>query len=121
MIKNILYVGIGGFLGSSSRYVISKLLNSHFPYGTLLVNVLGSLLLGFISFRLIRSESFPPEMILLITTGFIGAFTTFSTYMVETHILFDQQHFLLGFTNLFGNLALGLVFAYIGIYLGKLS
>ncbi len=121
MIKNILYVGIGGFLGSSSRYVISRYLNTHFPYGTLLVNVLGSLILGFLSYRLIRQENFPPEMILLISTGFIGAFTTFSTYMVETHVLFNEQQLLLGFVNLFANLVLGFFFAYIGIYLGKLG
>lgn len=119
MLKNILFVGLGGFLGSSSRYVISKYLNSHFPYGTLLVNVVGSFLLGWLVFRLARENILAPEMALLLTTGFIGAFTTFSTFMVETHLLFEQQTFLIGFLNLAGSLVLGLSAAYLGMLLGK--
>lgn len=120
MLKNILYVGIGGFFGSSLRYVISKYLNSNFPYGTLLVNTLGSLLLGFLAYKFIKSTNLPPEMILLLTTGFIGAFTTFSTFMFESQLLFSNQQLSLGLLNIFLNLALGLSFVYIGMQLGKI-
>ncbi len=120
MLKNILYVGIGGFFGSSLRYIISKYLNSTFPYGTLLVNTLGSLLLGFLAYKFIKSTAFPPEMILLITTGFIGAFTTFSTLMLETQLMFSNQQLTFGLLNVFLNLLLGFSFVYIGMLLGKI-
>ena len=119
MLKNILYVGMGGFLGSTSRYIISHYLNTDFPYGTLLVNTLGSLLLGFLAFKLVKSTDVKPEIILMMTTGFIGAFTTFSSYMLETHLLWSEERLILSIVYLFANLFLGLVFVSIGIHLGK--
>ena len=93
----IIYIGIGGFFGAISRFLISLFLGKHFPhfpYGTLLVNVLGSLLLGFISYGIIYGKDFSPEMRGFINIGFIGAFTTMSTFAFETNRLFD-----LGQTN----------------------
>ena len=119
MLKNILFVGIGGFFGSSLRYIISKFLNSSFPYGTLFVNALGSFILGFIAYKFIRSTNIPQEYILLVTTGFIGAFTTFSTYMLESHIFLAGDKLFLRILNISVNLILGLVLVHIGYQLAK--
>lgn len=119
MIKNILFVGLGGFLGSSARYVLSRYLNTHLPYGTFLVNVLGSFLLGWLSFRFLRQTQFSEEFALMITTGFIGAFTTFSTLMVESHVLWEQRHIGATIAYLSLTITAGLIAAYLGIRLAR--
>lgn len=119
MLKNILYVGIGGFFGSSLRYIISKLLNSSFPFGTLFVNAFGSFILGFITYKLIKSTNIPQEYILMFTTGFVGAFTTFSTYMLESYIFFTGDKFFAGILNISINLILGLFLVHFGFQLAK--
>jgi|LGVF01.1.fsa_nt_gb CrcB protein len=119
MLKNILYVGIGGFFGSSLRYIISKLLNSSFPFGTLFVNAFGSFILGFITYKLIKSTNIPQEYILMFTTGFIGAFTTFSTYMLESHIFLAEDKIFAGIVNISSNLILGLFLVHFGYQLAK--
>jgi fluoride exporter len=90
-VQQILLVGLGGFLGANARYFISVLmvqwLGVAFPYGTLIVNVTGSLLLG-VFIGLVRSRmDVPLSLQLLIGSGFFGAYTTFSTYAVETVLL----------------------------------
>ncbi len=82
--KNILIVGIGGFFGSALRYQVglwffSKFGNA-FPYGTLLVNLLGSLLIGILLAGVTRNS---PATMLLLVTGFCGGFTTFSAFSIE--------------------------------------
>ena len=119
MIKNILYVGIGGFFGSSLRYIISKYLNTNLPLGTLLVNSLGSFLLGFFSYKIIKSTDIPEPLILMFASGFIGAFTTFSTYIFQSYTLFYHDRFLLGLLNVFANLFLGFAMVSIGFQLSK--
>ncbi|WP_248926502.1 fluoride efflux transporter CrcB [Paenibacillus hamazuiensis] len=82
MIWNVVLVGAGGFLGAIARYGLSGFIAKRFPrtipYGTLTVNVLGSWLLGFMA-----GHSADPRFVLLWGTGFMGAFTTFSTFKLE--------------------------------------
>ncbi|MBN2259105.1 MAG: fluoride efflux transporter CrcB [Clostridiales bacterium] len=119
MLKNIIYVGIGGFFGSTARYILSRLMNTHFPYGTLFVNSLGSFLIGFLTYKFLKSSSIPQEYILLFTTGFIGAFTTFSTYMLESYILVSNDQVITGIINIFLNLLLGFILVFLGFQLAK--
>ncbi|MBM7645576.1 CrcB protein [Scopulibacillus daqui] len=82
MFINVLLVGIGGFFGAISRYWISGKFNKKgdlkFPYGTLIVNLVGAFLLG-----LITASSLSASWQVLLGTGFMGAFTTFSTFKLE--------------------------------------
>ena len=83
MIRNIVFVALGGAAGSVCRYLVSRLSESSFPLGTLAVNVLGSLLIGLlVGFS--SKSMISPEMKLLLVTGFCGGFTTFSTFANES-------------------------------------
>lgn len=117
MIINIFYVAIGGFFGAITRFKLSGWLNkktSHImPVGTLFVNVSGSFFLG-----LLLSLAMPRHTDLMLGTGFLGAFTTFSTFKLETmHLLSGkrpQALFYLLYTYL-----LGLGAAFIGLIVGN--
>ena len=114
---SILLVGLGGFIGAISRYSISLLFGSAKPLqiGTLIVNVLGSFALG-VLMTFHAHEIINGSLYILFSAGFLGAFTTMSTFAAETMSLTDQS-FKLAFLN-FG-LMISLVF--IGIFLGRLS
>ncbi len=102
----MIFVAIGGFFGAITRFWISERLNSRFfPYGTLAVNVLGSFLLG-----LLFGSSASADERLLFGTGFLGAFTTFSTWLFEVKKMkIKQAVFHVFFTCLFGFLGFWIV------------
>ena len=85
---NSLYVGIGGAVGSVVRYHldgwVQARLGGQFPYGTLVVNVLGSFLLSLLMFLALRTEANSPTVRNALSTGVIGGFTTYSTFNYET-------------------------------------
>lgn len=118
---SIIAVGVGGFIGSVLRYIISLKMNQIFsqtliPPGTLLVNVVGSLLLGFImqlSFR----ANINPNLKLFLTTGIMGGLTTFSTLSYETIALLTNGYYISGLLNIALNLILGLSAAFFGMML----
>jgi len=82
MIRNLLLVALGGAIGAVLRYLISSF-NTSFPWGTFIVNILGSLLIGFLV-GFVSKGVLSPEMKLLLVTGFCGGFTTFSTFANES-------------------------------------
>jgi len=119
-----LWVGIGGFLGANARYLVAtvaqKLLGAGFPYGTFFINVSGSFLLGVVLTALgQRALAHSNEIRLAATVGFLGAYTTFSTFEYECHSLFDDREWALAFTNMFGSLFLGLVALRVGMALAR--
>lgn len=114
----IIYVGLGGFIGASLRFVISRYLSGlvpSFPLGTLTVNILGSLVLGFIMYSLSLGKNISPEMRDFITIGIIGGFTTMSSFAYESFRLFELREFLYFGLNLFFNI----FFSLLAVYLGK--
>lgn len=118
------WIAAGAALGANARFLVGVWAAERFgiavPYGTLIVNVTGSLLLGFVlemtTARLISS----PEMRLFIATGFLGSYTTFSTYAVESLLLIRSGNVWLGLLNIGSNIMIGLLFALLGIYLARL-
>ena len=94
-----LWIALGAVVGASARYFISgyvaRLFPSSFPYGTLLINVSGSLLLGFFLVWTGERVLADPRWRLLIAIGFCGSYTTFSSYAFETFGLFEQGQWLL--------------------------
>ncbi|MFT4834031.1 MAG: CrcB protein [Marinoscillum sp.] len=93
--KNLVFIGIGGFAGSVLRYLVSvyflKAFGNLLPYGTLAVNLLGSLLIGLLAGAFIKTDNQPLQFLLI--TGFCGGFTTFSTFSLEgLKMLRDSQY-----------------------------
>lgn len=123
--KEVLIVSIGSFFGGGMRYWVSKLVQSctviAFPFGTMAVNVAGCLIIGFLSGLNWREVGWmSPSAKLLLTTGFCGGFTTFSTFMNEGAGLMKEENYLYMMLYLFGSLALGLIAVLAGHYLAKI-
>jgi len=119
-----LLVGIGGFLGANARYVVARLVGTYvdtrFPLGTFVINISGSFLLGALGTILAQKVSPNSEaMRLALGIGFLGAFTTFSTFEFETHALIDDGSWLTATTNMVASLLVGLVAVRVGIVLAK--
>lgn len=113
MWREFLIVGAGSFFGGGTRYLVSRFVETlaptAFPFGTLAVNVLGCLLIGFISGFDFDNGWLGPNTKLILTTGFCGGFTTFSTFMKEGATLASGHDYLLFSLYLFGSLAIGLL------------
>ena len=116
---NIIFVGIGGACGSLARYSIGKFIaqrsDSVFPLGTFAVNILGPLLLG-----LLMALHVPASVYMLLGDGFLGAFTTFSTFMYEGITLFKDSEKKSAAAYITITVVLGLIVYMIGFTLGGL-
>ncbi len=107
-VTTLLAVALGGAIGASARFLIStgmhRLLGGSFPYGTLTVNILGSLLIGFL-FSYFEQTISPLQKALLVT-GMLGALTTFSTFSLETLLILQEGLYLKALLNMGLNLIL---------------
>lgn len=120
MVKLLLVIGTGSFVGGISRFLVSRLIQntvlSAFPYGTLVVNVLGCLLIGLLYGISERGGLLSPEWRMFLTVGFCGSFTTFSTFAHENFSLLRDGSFF----HFAVYISLSLVLGFIAIYLGNL-
>lgn len=123
ILRDFFVVGFGSFLGGGCRFLVSKLVGclwaSSFPLATFIVNVLGCMLIGFISSLPSTLSWLSPQARLLLTTGFCGGLTTFSTFMNENLSLANNQDYLCLSVYLVGSFALGLFFVWAGGALAK--
>ena len=124
MIKNVLIVGLGGFLGSSGRYLlhlaILKVGWDRLPLATLTANVIGCLIFGVVLGLSLRSEArLSPGLIIFLTTGFCGGFTTFSTFAIENIAMLERDDYLAMATYILVSVLMGFFAAYAGLYLTK--
>lgn len=114
----IIYIGVGGFIGAVSRFLVSRYMNNllpTFPLGTLTVNIIGSFILGFIVYSVSLGKSISPDMRDFITIGILGGFTTMSSFAYESFRLMELNQLLLFSLNL----ALNLVLCIAAVYAGK--
>ena len=121
---NYILVSAGAAIGGALRYGISSYIQRNisviFPYGTLVVNVVGTFILGIIMFYLNEKELIGNEFRLFLTVGFCGGFTTFSTFSYETLALFRDSEFGLAIYNVLLNVVLCLVGIYLAYLISKL-
>ena len=119
----LILVGAGGFFGAISRYLVDGWVSSAtgggFPWGTLVVNVTGSFVLGFLFVLLTERMTAGPWLRTSLTIGFVGAYTTFSTLSLETYKLIEGRAYMMAAANGVGSLVLGLVAIYLGVVTGR--
>jgi len=121
--EKFLLISAGAILGANSRYWISdwaaKKFGADFPFGTFIINISGSILLGI--FLTLATERFliDSRWRLLIAVGFLGAYTTFSTYTYESISLLSRGQWLPGLLNLLGSSVLGIIGVGFGIYIAR--
>lgn len=124
-IRLVVSVLIGGGIGSLARFLaghyMPALLGTSFPWATLFVNVLGSVWLGFIGTVAVQKPgAIDPVIRLLLTTGFAGGFTTFSTFAFESLSLYQRGDTTLALANVGANLIVSLLFVWLGAVLARL-
>ena len=125
MLKNFLAISVAAIVGANLRYLLSRIaarqFGSVFPYGTLLINVVGSFIVGFFIIWTTERVLIDPRWRLLVVIGFCGSFTTFSSYAFETMAYFEQGQWGLMAVNILSNNLLCLGAALAGMALGRIS
>jgi len=115
-----LLVGVGGFVGANARLLVARwigaAIETRFPLGTFVINISGSFLLGVIGTMVAQKVFRNSDAVrLALGVGFLGAYTTFSTFEFETHALFDDGEWLTATTNIVASLFIGLLAVRAGI------
>ncbi|MEE9327773.1 MAG: fluoride efflux transporter CrcB [Cocleimonas sp.] len=122
-IAQISVIMLGGGLGALMRFLLSNAITNGFgnafPYGTLTVNVLGSFVMGLLAVLLMERMQLDPLIRLGVFVGFLGAFTTFSTFSMETMNLFEQGQIIRALLNMLLSVILSVFAVWLGVILGK--
>ncbi|RMG93517.1 MAG: fluoride efflux transporter CrcB [Chloroflexi bacterium] len=118
-----LIIALGAALGANARYLVgvwaSERLGASFPYGTFLVNITGSFILGFLITLAAGRLTLTPELRLFLAVGFLGSYTTFSSYAVESVTLWQQGGWWQAIVNIASNNLIGLIFALFGVFVAR--
>ena len=121
--QQFLAIAGGGALGAVLRFLmasnISRVFGREFPYGTLTVNILGSFLMGLVFVLIVERDIISAEWRSVIMVGFLGAFTTFSTFSLETLSLLESGELSRAALNIFLSVALCLVATWLGLIIGR--
>jgi CrcB protein len=119
MIYKLFIIGFGGFLGSISRFLLSKVIqeqaNSSFPWGTMLVNIIGSFIIGVVFALSVKNNLLSPMWRNFLAIGFCGGFTTFSTFSLDNFQLLANQQLFFSLIYTLLSVIFGFIFLYAGI------
>lgn len=120
---DMLFVGGGGFLGANARYFLGRWIaeryGGEFPYGTMFINVSGSLIIGFVLTVLAARSGLSPNYRLLVAVGFLGAYTTFSTYTYDGLTMMRADEWLKSLVYLTASVVMGMAAVTAGMLLGR--
>lgn len=121
--QKLLLIGLAGALGALARYGFGGLVQRYagvtFPWGTFVVNIIGAFLFGFIWSLVEQRLVISVETRVIILSGFLGAFTTFSSFMFETSSLIGEAQWGLAVLNVVGQVILGLMAMFLGLAAGR--
>ncbi|MCU7881989.1 MAG: fluoride efflux transporter CrcB [Candidatus Thiodiazotropha sp. (ex Lucinoma aequizonata)] len=122
-LDQLIAIASGGAIGALFRFWVANgvygLLGCEFPYGTLVVNVLGSLVMGFLYVLLLERTTVSPELRGALLIGFLGAFTTFSTFSIETINLLEEAELLKAGLNILLSVTASVMACWFGLVLGR--
>lgn len=122
-IINIIIVGLGGFLGTTFRYIVGRIFIFYnlinFPFSTLSVNIIGSFILGFLMRIILNSNMIGTKLALFLTIGFCGGFTTFSTFSYDNFLLFKNGLIFQAILNILLSIILGILAVLAGYFFAK--
>ena len=122
--ERFLWICLGGAVGTGARYLMAgwvlRWLGSGFPWGTLAINVLGSLLIGVLMHVGLVTELMSPTLRMALTVGVMGGFTTYSTFSYETVRLLEEEAWLLAFANIGATTVACILACYLGIVAARL-
>jgi CrcB protein len=125
MALKILLLGLAGGLGTLTRYVtgnwVARWAGGGFPWPTFVVNMAGCFLFGLVVALFERTSESGSDVRLILLTGFMGAFTTYSTYAFQTAELFKESHWGTAAANLIAQNAVGVALVLLGLYVGKIG
>lgn len=117
-------VGAGGFLGSIARFwvgvYVATRMGSRFPYGTFIINISACFLIGLVLTILAERSTLSPNLRYLIPIGFIGAYSTFSTFEFETLRAVQDGQLVIGLLNILGSVIVGFVAVWLGVITAEL-
>ncbi|MEY2341224.1 fluoride efflux transporter CrcB [Acidithiobacillus sp. IBUN Pt1247-S3] len=123
MIGTFAYIGLFAILGAWARYgqtlLVQTVLGRNFPWATLSINVMGCFIMGFLFFETLERISLSPELRTGMLTGGLGAYTTFSTFSLETLVLFENGEPVKGLLYMFASLFLCVVAAFAGAWISR--
>ncbi len=123
MLKTLAFIAVGGAIGAMMRFLsqatVYELVGKTFPLGTLFVNVTGSFLMGLLSIFLVEKFNLSADWHLAILVGVLGSFTTFSTFSIETLVLFEQGDLFKAFTNITISIVLCIGAVWAGAFFAK--
>jgi len=121
--ETILLISVGAILGANARYWLSSWVASRwgagFPYGTMIINITGSFLIGLFLTLATERLSLDPRWRFFIVVGFLGSYTTFSTFTYESYNLLINGQWFPGLVNLLGSAILGVLAVGLGVFLGQ--
>jgi CrcB protein len=118
MFKNFVLVGIGGAIGSVLRYAAYLLVTTkHFPLATLVINIIGSFIIGLVLSVSLKDEAFLNNWKLFLATGICGGFTTFSAFTAENVVLLQNGKYFIALIYIVLSIILGIVAAWLGFKL----
>jgi len=122
-VEKFILIGLGGFLGANARYLlggwVADRLGPGFPYGTFVINATGSFAIGLFMALVTDRFSAPPGLRLFFAIGFVGAYTTFSTFTYESVALLEARAYAAAAANLIGSVAIGLLAVVLGAAVGR--